>query len=65
MAKIKTADQGFAQMTHIKILFMAISVQRQAIELECRNITLSMNRDLKYSRGSVATRMLQAVVRTH
>jgi len=52
-------------MTHIKILFMAISVQRQAIELECRNITLSMNRDLKYSRGSVATRMLQAVVRTH
>jgi hypothetical protein len=39
-------------------------VQRQAVELECRYITLSMNRDLNYSNGSVATRKLQPVVRT-
>jgi hypothetical protein len=64
MAKIKTADQGFAQITLIKILFMALRVQRQAVELDCRYITLSMNRDLKYSNGSVATRKLQSVVRT-
>jgi hypothetical protein len=39
-------------------------VQRQAAELECRYTTLSINRDLKYSNGSVATRKLQSVVRT-
>jgi len=63
MGKIKTADQGFPEMTHIKILFMALSVQRQAVELECRYTTLSMNRDLKYRR-SVATSKLQSVVHT-
>jgi len=53
MAKIKRADQGFAQMTHITILFMALRVQRHAVGLECRYITLSMNRDLKYSKGQL------------
>jgi hypothetical protein len=58
MAQIKTTDQGFTQMTHINILFMVLRMQRQVVELECRYITLSMNRDLKYSNGSVATRNL-------
>jgi len=64
MAKIKTADQGFVQITLIKILFMALRVQRQAVGLECRYITLSMNKDLQYSNGSVAIRKLQSTVRT-
>jgi len=64
MSKIKMAEKGFAQITHVKILFMALRVQRQAVELECRCITLSRNRDLKYNNGSVATRKLQSVART-
>jgi hypothetical protein len=39
-------------------------VHRQVVELESRYRTLSMNRDLKYSNGSVATRKFQSLVST-
>jgi hypothetical protein len=37
-------------------------VQRQVVDLERRYRNRSMNRDLKYSNGSVATRKFQSLV---
>jgi hypothetical protein len=39
-------------------------VQRQVVELESGYRTCLMNRDLKYSNGSVATRKFQSLVHT-
>jgi transposase-like protein len=46
-----------------KCTFKEFRVHNQVVELESRYRTRSMNRDLKYSNGSVAARKFQSLVK--
>ena len=48
-------------LTCANVLF---TVQRQVVEMESRYVTLSMNRELKFSNGLAATRKFQFLVHT-
>jgi hypothetical protein len=58
---LDTVKSEICPLTCAKVQFR---VQRLVVELESRYVTLSMNRDLKFSNGLVATRKFQFLVHT-
>jgi len=64
--RLRPCGHGDRPVRHhlYKCTVKELRVHRQVVELESRYRTRSMNRDLKYSNGSVATRKFQSLVST-